>query len=302
MNEVERFIPAVDRLVRSVAADLGLPADHCGGELIASRPGAGAPMHFDSDDGFNIQLRGRKRWRTALNQWVAHPLVSYGVGFTDIGRQLAAHAVGPMPERMPANSRTHNVGPGSVVYLPRGTWHETQVVGSGESLALVVNLRVPNWADRVLDALKRRLMSRPQFRATAYDMGAAGHGATALLQEAVRETGSITWPELFGDPHPYLFAFFSPVRLERCTLTSPGKSRHVLRVRHARQGSTELVFEDRALARALQGVLTQPRGVYGATLLEKFRGDGQDLGRALRMLVGARLLRRSTDPPARAAT
>jgi len=297
MNEVERFIPAVDRLVRSVATDLGRPIDQCGGELIVSRPGAGAPMHFDSDDGFNIQFRGRKRWRTAPNRWVANPLVSYGVGFADIGRQLSAHASGAMRNRMPANSRTHTVGPGSVVYLPRGTWHETRVIGRDDSLALVVNLRVPNRGDRVIDALKRRLLSRPEFRATAYPMGASDGGWRALLSEAAREVNAITPHELFSDPSPYLFAFFSPTPHDRCTLISPGKARHVLRVHRARHGSTELILDDRALARALRRVLGQPGGVYGATLLEEFGGDSQNLGRALRMLVGGGLLRRSTDPP-----
>jgi 50S ribosomal protein L16 3-hydroxylase len=295
MNEVERFIPAVDHLVRRVATDLGIPFDHCGGELIASKPGAGAPMHFDSDDGFNIQIRGRKRWRTAPNRWVAHPLVSYGVGFADIGRQLSAHASGPMPDRMPADSRTHHVRPGSVVYLPRGTWHETQVVGRDESLALVVNLRVPNWADRVIEALKRRLLSRPRFRETAFERYASGSGARALLQEAAREVEAIAPHELFSDPSPYLFAVFAPTPHERCTLTSPAKARHVLRVHQARRGTTELIFEDRPLARALHRVLARPDGIYGATLLEQFGGDGQDLGRALKMLVTAGLLARSTD-------
>ena len=82
MSSIGRFIPAVDRLVRSVAADLDIRFEQCGADLIASRAGAGAPMHFDSDDGFNIQIKGRKRWRTAPNRWVAHPLVSYGVGYT----------------------------------------------------------------------------------------------------------------------------------------------------------------------------------------------------------------------------
>jgi 50S ribosomal protein L16 3-hydroxylase len=295
MNEVERFIPAVDRLVRRVATDLGIPFDHCGGELMASKPGAGAPMHFDSDDGFNIQIRGRKRWRTAPNRWVAHPLVSYGVGFADIGRQLSAHASGPMPDRMPTDSRTHHVRPGSVVYLPRGTWHETQVVGRDESLALVVNLRVPNWADRVIEALKRRLLSRPRFRETAFERYASSGGSRALLQEAAREVESIAPHELFSDPSPYLFAFFAPTPHERCTLTSPAKARHVLRVHRARRGTTELIFEDRTLARALHRVLARPDGIYGATLLEQFGGDGQDLGRALKMLVTAGLLVRSTD-------
>jgi len=183
------------------------------------------------------------------------------------------------------------------VYLPRGTWHETQVVGRDESLALVVNLRVPNWADRVIDALKRRLLSRPHFRGAAYEMRASGRGVQALLHEAVREVESITPPQLFSDPSPYLFAFFFPRGHDRCTLTSPGKARHVLRVFHARRGSTELILEDRALARALKRALTQPGGIHGVTLLEEFEGDSQDLGRALKMLVGTRLLRRSTDPP-----
>ncbi len=301
MLQVERFIPVVDRLVRSVAADLGIPDEQCGGELIASKPRAGAHMHFDSDDGFNIQLRGRKRWKTASNRWVVHPLVSYGPGFPDIGRQLSAHASGTIPKRMPANTRTDNVRPGSVVYLPRGTWHETQVVGNEESLALVVNVRVPNWADRVVDALKRRLFSVPRFRESAYEMNASVSGSRALLQQATREIERITQPELFSDPSPYLFSYFLPTIHDRCTLTSRGKAKatHVLRVNRKRLGPIELIFEDRTLARTLQRVLTQPNGVYGATLLEEFGGDSQDLGQALKMLVGERLLRRYSEPPIR---
>jgi hypothetical protein len=82
-------------------------------------------------------------------------------------------------------------------------------------------------------------------------------------------------------------------------LTSRGKARHALRVHQARRGTTELIFEDRTLARALHRVLARPDGIYGTTLLEQFGGDGQDLGRALRMLVTAGLLARSTDPPDR---
>jgi hypothetical protein len=67
-------------------------------------------------------------------------------------------------------------------------------------------------------------------------------------------------------------------------------------VHQARRGSTELIFEERALAQALQRVLARPDGVCGATLLEELGGDGQDLGRALRMLVDAHLLRRFTEP------
>jgi len=67
-------------------------------------------------------------------------------------------------------------------------------------------------------------------------------------------------------------------------------------IRHdeARRSTTELIFEDRTLARALHHVLGRPDGIYGATLLEQFGGDGQDLGRALKMLVTAGLLARST--------
>jgi hypothetical protein len=54
--------------------------------------------------------------------------------------------------------------------------------------------------------------------------------------------------ELFSDPSPYLFAVFAPTAHERCTLTSPAKARHVLRVHRARRGTTELIFEDRTLA------------------------------------------------------
>ena len=118
MSGVGRFIPAAHRFVCAVAADPGIPADQCGADLIASRADAGAPMHFDSDDGFNIQLRGRKRWRTAPNRWVAQPLVSYGVSYPDIGRQVSAHATGRCPSGCPpAAGRTTCARARSSIFL-----------------------------------------------------------------------------------------------------------------------------------------------------------------------------------------
>jgi len=72
---------------------------------------------------------------------------------------------------------------GAVIAQGLSAGAATQVVGRDESLALVVNLRVPNWADRVIEALKRRLLSRPRFRETAFERYASGSGARALRSD-----------------------------------------------------------------------------------------------------------------------
>src|SRR5260370_7898153 len=57
--------------------------------------------------------------------------------------------------------------PGSVMLVPRGTYHTTQVEDEA-SLSIGYHFALPTWSDVVLAALERRLTSEPLMRTTPF--------------------------------------------------------------------------------------------------------------------------------------
>jgi 50S ribosomal protein L16 3-hydroxylase len=294
MRKVERFIPAVAQLLTNVASDLGVEAADCRADLLASNPGHGVYLHFDAVDAFNIQLMGSKRWRTAPNRSLVHPLDSYGRDFGEPGDELSSYSTGTFPRKMPAGCATHHMRPGSVIYLPKGMWHDTRVVGTGQSLALIINVHAPNWADRVIGALKRRLLSLPRFRQTTYGSSPGDGASRRRLRDAVVELERLAPRELFSDLHPYLYAVFAPRMPFRVTRKSRGRARHSVRVTRQNH-SIDLEFESLRLARAIEHVVSTSDGIHGVALLDRFDVADDYLAGALKLLVNHRLLRRNPE-------
>src|SRR5260370_32948472 len=70
--------------------------------------------------------------------------------------------------------------PGSVMLVPRGTYHTTQVEDEA-SLSTGYHFALPTWSDVVLAALERRLTSEPLMRTTPFGaFSLAGPTAPAL--------------------------------------------------------------------------------------------------------------------------
>jgi 50S ribosomal protein L16 3-hydroxylase len=122
-------------------------------------------MHYDPVLTFNVQLHGEKVWRLAPNQHVENP-VDASDNHDDHAPRFAR---GPFPTAMPADAITLRAKPGSVVFIPRGYWHETDTFGA--SLALTFSLRPPTWRDAILTELRRQLERDAAWR--EYPMGSA---------------------------------------------------------------------------------------------------------------------------------
>jgi ribosomal protein L16 Arg81 hydroxylase len=68
--------------------------------------------------------------------------------------------------------------PGSVLFMPRGTWHRTETLGLSLSVSII--LRPPSALESVLDALRARLLQDPAWRKPLH--GAWGQG---VIRKAV---------------------------------------------------------------------------------------------------------------------
>lgn len=128
--DVVSLSPRLQRFARALEVLLHQPVD---ASLFWSKAGAGAIVHYDNRDNLVLQLHGRKRW------YVSTEPSGLQDNWKHIGEPLAQLA----------RHRTIDVGPGDLLYIPRGTPHT--VDSTSESLHLAL-LFVPTTMREVLIA------------------------------------------------------------------------------------------------------------------------------------------------------
>jgi mannose-6-phosphate isomerase-like protein (cupin superfamily) len=115
--EVISLSPRLQRFARALELLLHQPVD---ASLFWSKAGAGAIVHYDNRDNLVIQLHGRKRWYVSGDP----------PGLQNNWRQVGE----PLPNLQ--RHRVIDVGPGDLLYIPRGTPHTVE--SASESLHLAV--------------------------------------------------------------------------------------------------------------------------------------------------------------------
>ena len=126
----------------------------------ASRKGAGLPTHYDPNDNFVCQARGKKTWRVSRER-ILYPTVGGTLGLAPSRIVLAES--GGLPSEM-TDFRTVEMLPGDVMFMPRGQWHDT--VTEDESLHFNIQCGLANWKDAVEFAFVSSLkLHTPELRA-----------------------------------------------------------------------------------------------------------------------------------------
>ena len=159
MIGLERAMKPLRELCDGLAADLALSPASLAEEAWAAGGPTSVGMHYDLDFNFNLQISGRKEWRTAPNDLVANPIGSYHVTATT---GVAAESGRAMPTEMPADAQTWIAEPGDVIWLPQGTWHATRTEEPTIAMAFVI--QPPTWADHVASAVRDRLHEDARWR------------------------------------------------------------------------------------------------------------------------------------------
>lgn len=186
-RNIQRVVPAFAEVTERIASELGIPRGLFTCEIFTSLAAeAGVAMHSDYDVNFSVLLRGEKEWTFAPNEHILHQTnicVSGGRPQPD-QRQLDYVVKHPLPETMPASAETIRALPGSVVFMPRGTWHRTRSFGDCASMNFV--MKGPTWATVATQALQKVFTEQPAWREYAY--GISGQGEEK--ERAVKELGT----------------------------------------------------------------------------------------------------------------
>ena len=177
-------VPGAPAFMRQLEAELGL---HEGSVSIsafnAPREG-GLRCHYDAQDLISVQLHGTKEFHHAPMQEIRNP---FGWQFMPMGpdfEDLYPQAGDGFPDPRRASFKTAHLQPGSVLFLPRGTWHYTEA--SDDSLSLSIMIDPVPALQCALDQLRLLLLQDGDWRQPLY--GARGSGrnyAAARAQAAI---------------------------------------------------------------------------------------------------------------------
>ncbi|HKQ72814.1 MAG TPA: cupin domain-containing protein [Blastocatellia bacterium] len=156
--------PRVVTLAAALKTQLKLAGEiHFG--LALSPEGNGWPVHVDHSDAISLQCRGRKKFVYSEEPRLAWPRGSISIA-SDGSPEAFNYNPLPWEEEMRVETgELHEVvlEPGDVFYFPAGILHTTKSLSSS-SLTLNFALNHPSFFDVVMNLVRNRLLSNPDWR------------------------------------------------------------------------------------------------------------------------------------------
>jgi hypothetical protein len=152
----------------ALASDLGQLQSRCKASLFITPANWTTEQHFDPNENFTIQLRGNKRWNIAPNNSVSHPVDRF-TSSDVVPPRMSAYCIYKNLSP-PEVCSSEEMGPGSMLYIPRGHWHSVESLTESISLNLCI---VPEtWVSLLVPLIERLLLTSPELREVA--TGVAG--------------------------------------------------------------------------------------------------------------------------------
>lgn len=164
-DDPNKVSPLIGQWLEAIREDLGLSALTYSRSLIYAIGGnRGTSPHFDQNINLILQISGTKKWKIAPNTYVENPMTRHTLGL-DVDPELERYAKGAMPKALSEDATEFILEPGSVLFLPRGSWHGTEA--TTDALSLNFTYSAPTWIDIFTSALRERLIQSSEWRATA---------------------------------------------------------------------------------------------------------------------------------------
>ena len=167
-------IPALGEVALGLWEELQTPQSLIQCTAYLSPQGHGTQFHFDQQEVFFLQIKGKKKWSIAPNQQIKYPLNPFfGMEYApkDLLALSEGNAITP-----PQESLQLDMEPGSVLFLPRGYWHSSSAIE--DSLAVTFTLCSRTWLEVIWEKLREEIIVNEDWRKLA-----AGFGNGPLLKE-----------------------------------------------------------------------------------------------------------------------
>lgn len=179
VDSLNHEVKPIQELMLAIQKDLGTPMTGISCNSYAAPKGLGSPMHYDPQEVFFLQIIGEKRWKIAPNLQISHPISFQDSGPTPLHMK---EIQSKLPTQLPKQHETIVLKPGSVLYMPRGYWHECETLK--DSLHFTLTFPSSTWTDIILEKLRGQLIQDPKWREPALGAGSKGRlGEKARKQE-----------------------------------------------------------------------------------------------------------------------
>ena len=197
LDNIQPCLPKSPVILQALERNLGIPPGTARIGAFASPSGDGASCHYDTEDVISIQLTGTKAFHVAPVEEVRYPIgMQYSPGaapYSDLYPQVA----GRFPDWKDAKFERIEMRPGSVLFMPRGTWHRTEA--DEPSLSVTIAMRPPSAAEVILENVRWLLLQDASWRKPLYgaygDMRqkeAAMEAAGQLLEKLPQQVKSLS--------------------------------------------------------------------------------------------------------------
>lgn len=188
LNQLHRYWPPMRSFVLQLQSELGFIP---GLSVYCSPPdGRGLGAHFDGHDNIVVQIAGFKRWRVGPGPELPFEIVPL-LPF-ETRDEMLRHRVPEPPYTHPGRLEEIILSPGDVLYVPRGTIHDVQAIGT-PTVHLSFGIQQITWVDFVTtlaaeaglrDPRLRRGIPVRHHRHAPESMQAAAEEALAALAES----------------------------------------------------------------------------------------------------------------------
>ncbi len=183
-EHMERYLPGAPELLRDLEAALGLPRGAILMGAFVNARGSGLVPHCDHHEGFLVHIRGTKVFRV-----MPHPTVRFAHMMHSGGRPVPPEWIGqsasgglPAHAELPSDaSEEIRLRSGSVLFMPRGLYHQT-TAEDDVSVSVTLVARTPCAATLLTRNLTSFLLQAESMRTPLY----GAYGADPVARESAR--------------------------------------------------------------------------------------------------------------------
>ncbi len=161
--DLRHAVPELAQVGHNIAKQIGIVPAQTSCSIFASRKNSGVTTHFDNNENFTVQLRGKKNWIIWSNPDVRNPAHCFATGEPLIDAESGMYIHPSIRDTDFHDGETVAMVPGSVLYHHGGSWHTTRA-DDEESVSLNVFVRPIRFFNLLEGAIQARLFSHPAIR------------------------------------------------------------------------------------------------------------------------------------------